>query len=128
NSASAWAACWRRCSVMTLATGRAMSSGVFRRCPKRLCIPWWRTSPKRHEKRDPRVPFAGGISRRSENALRHHGIGHLDEAGHVGAVDVAHRAISARAVLETGGVDTLHDHQEAVVHLFGRPVQAHGVL
>ena len=31
-------------------------------------------------------------------------------------------------MLQAGGVDALHDHQQAVVDLFGGPVQAHGVL
>src|SRR5690606_8346448 len=61
------------------------------------------------------------------DALGQHGVGNLDEAGDVGALDVVDAAVFL-AVGDAGVVDGLHDAVQLGIHLAGGPVQAHGVL
>ena len=51
--------------------------------------------------------------RRSVHALRRHGIGHFDEAGNVGAINVIDKAAFALAVAYAVVVDVSHDHAQA---------------
>lgn len=68
-------------------------------------------------KKGAKAPFLSGTVSASlrqlgaglDHTLCQHGVCHFDKAGHVGAVDVAHSAIGAAAVFETGSVDALHD-------------------
>src|ERR1700730_11186387 len=57
-----------------------------------------------------------------------HGIGHLAEAGDVGAADVVDVAAVRAAVLDALLVDAPHDLLQAAVDLLARPGDAHRVL
>ena len=47
------------------------------------------------------------------DALCQHGVGNLDEAGHICAIDVADAAVSAAAMTQAGVVDIAHDGMQA---------------
>src|SRR5690554_742166 len=64
----------------------------------------------------------------SDHALGQHGVGYLDEAGDVGALDVIDVTILALAIALTGRVDGLHDGVQAGIDFAIGPLHAHGVL
>gem|GEM_PF-6053006 len=73
----------------------------------------------------PTTSFSVGLS---DNALSHHGLGNLHEAGHVGTLHVVDIAVGLGTVLHTVIVDVLHDPVQLVVHFFRRPRDTAGVL
>ena len=62
------------------------------------------------------------------HALAHHGVGHLHEAGDVGALHVVDVAVGLASELDALLVDVAHDGVELLVHFLGAPLQVHGVL
>src|SRR5690554_2985286 len=64
----------------------------------------------------------------SDYVLGQHGVGYLDEAGNVGALDVVDVAVRALAVALARRMDGLHDGVQAGIHLAVAPLHAHGVL
>jgi hypothetical protein len=107
----------RYCARPPFAMERLRKEGaaLVYRCAKQRSEP---TSDKRGAKVDELHLTA--LELIEDHALRQHGVGHLHEAGHVGAVDVAHAAVGALAVLQAGGVDALHDLVQARIDLVSR--------
>ncbi len=56
-------------------------------------------------------------------ALCHHGLGHFEESGDVGALDVIDVAICLGAIFHAVLMDVVHDTVEIVVNLLTGPVQ-----
>ena len=55
------------------------------------------------------------------DALGHHGVGHLHEAGHVGTLHVVDVAVGLRTILHAVLVNVLHDVVQFGIHLLGTP-------
>ena len=55
------------------------------------------------------------------NALSHHSLGNLHEAGHVGTLHVVDVAVLLSTVLHAVLVNVVHDALQVVVDLFSRP-------
>lgn len=68
------------------------------------------------------------VSSGSDDALTHHGVGHLHESGDVGALHVVDVSVGLGAVLDALGVDVAHYLVQAAVNLLGAPLQVLGVL
>ena len=62
------------------------------------------------------------------DALSHHSLGNLHEAGYISALDIVNIAVGLLAVLHAVLVDILHDSVQAVVNLFRGPAEALRVL
>ena len=68
------------------------------------------------------------MQKKSEDALCHHGAGHLHEAGHVGTAHVVDSAVFALAILHTLGMDVFHDAVETLVDLLSAPREVLRIL
>lgn len=55
------------------------------------------------------------------NALRHHGLSHFHEAGHIGTADIVDVTVGLCAVLDALFVDFVHNLMQFFIHLFGTP-------
>jgi 1-acyl-sn-glycerol-3-phosphate acyltransferase len=106
-----------------LATARA-ACARFRALPTSVMsfVEGTRFTPAKHEAQG--SPYRHLLK---PDALGEHGVGDLDEAGHVGALHVVD-VVAVLAVFHARRVNALHDAVQAGVHLVARPAQVHGVL
>ena len=68
------------------------------------------------------------MDQRSHNALSHHGVGDLQEAGNVGAEHHVARLAALDGGVVAGLKDALHDAVQLLVDFFEAPAHAQGVL
>ena len=55
------------------------------------------------------------------DTLRHHGLGYLHEACHIGSLHIVDIAVGLGAVLYAVGMNVLHDGVQALIYLLGSP-------
>ena len=62
------------------------------------------------------------------DALSHHGLGNLEEAGYVGTLDIVDVAVGLGAILHAVVVNVVHDVMKLGINLFTAPAQTLRVL
>ena len=74
------------------------------------------------------LPYAATEILKLHNALSHHGVGDLQEAGNVGAEHHVARLAALDGGVIAGLEDVLHDAVQLLVDFFEAPAHAQGVL